>query len=295
MHRTIAEVSQPAFLDFHRLDRRLRNVRAACHGHIYGRVPLFFVENRVPAGEPARFVVKGPELSGYFALNNVTVRIGQSNFRVSFPGASPDVRLEASQRLSGHVNFLYGDASQWQTNLNTYEKLTYHTLFPGIDLIYSASGAHLKSDFRVAPGADPSLIRLDFGSQPVDLERGALVLRTAAGEFREEAPVIYQIIEGRRRNIIGAFRLVRDGSVAFTIGAYNRAQTLIIDPVLSYSTYLGGGAMDAITSIAADNAGNAYVAGWTTSADLPTVNPIRAMNGGGVDAFVANSAPAATP
>lgn len=257
----------------------------------YGSIPLFFVENRGQAGEPVRFVVKAPRLTGYFDLKHVTVRMGQSIFRVSFPGANPDVSLGGNYRLSGHVNIIYGDASHWQTDLNTYEKLTYHALFPGIDLIYSASGDHLKSDFRVAPGADPSLIRLDFGSQPVDLERGALVLRTAAGEFREEAPVIYQMIEGRRVNVTGAFRLVRDGSVAFSIGAYDRAQPLIIDPVLSYSTYLGGSAMDAVTSIAVDNAGNAYVAGWTTSADLPTMNPIRAQNSGGVDAFVAKLGP----
>jgi hypothetical protein len=82
-----------------------------------------------------------------------------------------------------------------------------------------------------------------------------------------------------------------DGTVGFHIGAYDRAQPLIIDPVLSYSTYLGGGGMDAATSIAVDGGGSAYVAGWTTSTDLPTVNPVRAQNGGGVDAFVAKLGP----
>jgi hypothetical protein len=120
---------------------------------------------------------------------------------------------------------------------------------------------------------------------------GVLVLPTSLGEFRENAPAIYQEREGKRTPVEGAFRILRDGTVTFRIGTYDRLRPLLIDPVLSYSTYLGGGSMDAVTSIAVDGGGNAYVAGWTTSTDLPTINPVRAQNGGGVDAFVAKLGP----
>ena len=117
------------------------------------------------------------------------------------------------------------------------------------------------------------------------------LLQARRATFAKMRPWFIRKFPGRRRAVEGAFRIGPDGSVGFRIGPYDRTKPLVIDPVLSYSTYLGGNSMDAITSIAVDKSGNAYVAGWTTSTDLPTVNPVRAQSGGGVDAFVAKLGP----
>lgn len=265
----------------------------------YGQVPVFFFENGGQlAAQDILYMAKGPELTGYFGPNQVLLTMGPSSYRVSFPGANPQPAIEASQPLGGHINFLLGNASQWKTNLAIYGSLAYRDIFPGIDLVYSASGKGLKSDFIVAPGADPSVIRLRYdgaGNAHLGNARleagGELVLEGAAGELRENAPVIYQELAGERVHVEGSFRLLPDGTVGFRVGAFDPTLPLVIDPVLSYSTYIGGSGMDTVNAIAVDGSGNAYLAGWTLSTDLPIINPVRAQNGGGVDAFVAKLGP----
>jgi hypothetical protein len=260
----------------------------------YGQVPVFFFENRGQLASPdILYIAKGPDLTAYFGPNQVLFSMGSSSYRVGFPGANPAPTIEASEPLGGRINFLLGDASHWKTNLPAYGSLTYRGIFPGIDLVYSTSGNHFKSDFTVAPGADPSVIRLRYdGAGQARLEAdGALVFEGAAGELRENAPTIYQEPAGKRVKVEGSFRLLPDGTVGFRLGVFDPTIPLIIDPVLSYSTYIGGSSMDTVTAIAVDRSGNAYLSGWTLSTDLPTVNPVRAQNGGGVDAFVAKLGP----
>ncbi len=262
----------------------------------YGHVPMYFVENRGQFGGSARYVVRGPPFTGYFASAEVVFLAGGGALRISFQGANSTPAIEGMEPMVARINFLIGATGEWKTNLPAWNSITYRAVFPGIDLIYTSSGDRLKSDFIVAPGADPGVIGLRYGTTrdttAVRLdETGALVLPAASGEFRENAPVLYQEIAGRRAPVEGSFLIRSDGTVGFRVGAYNHARTLIIDPVLSYSTYLGGGGMDAITSVAVDGAGNAYLAGWTTSTDLPSVNPAQALQGGSVDAFVAKLGP----
>ena len=102
------------------------------------------------------------------------------------------------------------------------------------------------------------------------------MLEGAAGELRENAPTIYQELAGKRVTVEGSFRLLPDGTLGFHLGVFDPTIPLVIDPVLSYSTCIGGSSMDTVTSIAVDSSGNAYLAGWTVSTDLPTVNPVRA-------------------
>jgi hypothetical protein len=245
----------------------------------YGQVPVFFFENRGQlASSDILYMAKGPDLTAYFGPNQVLFTTGTSSYRVSFPGSNPSPALDASQPLGGRINFLLGNASHWKTNLPAYGSLIYRGIFPGIDLVYSASGNRFKSDFIVAPGADPSVIRLRYdGAGKARLEAdGALVLEGAAGELRENAPTIYQELAGKRVTVEGSFRLLPDGTIGFHLGVFDPTIPLVIDPVLSYSTYIGGSSMDTVTSIAVDSSGNAYLAGWTVSTDLPTVNPVRA-------------------
>jgi len=161
---------------------------------------------------------------------------------------------------------------------------------------YAGSERLLKSEYIVAPGADPSLILVQFdGAKHISIDAGgALVLTMPHGELREQAPVLYQDIEGRRNRIEGAFRLLSRDVVAFKVGSYDSRYELRIDPVLSYSTYLGGNGIDSATGIAVDSAGNSYVTGFTDSGDFPAFIALRSQSGGGVDAFVAKFSPSGT-
>jgi hypothetical protein len=80
-----------------------------------------------------------------------------------------------------------------------------------------------------------------------------------------------------------------------TNGGGNDAFVAKLNPTgsaLVYCTYLGGSGYDSGSGIAADGSGNAYVTGYTTSVDFPTMNPLQPVNGGGGDwdVFVAKIA-----
>jgi hypothetical protein len=153
----------------------------------------------------------------------------------------------------------------------------------------------LEYDFVIAPGADPNQIALRFdGVQSPHFDaQGDLVLHTATGDVVEQAPVVYQSSRAGgqgselRSPVAGGYVLGADGSVHFQVGAYDRTQSLVIDPVLVYSTFLGGSAADEGFSVAVDASGNAYITGRATSSDFPTVGPFQSAPGSKIDAFVA--------
>lgn len=165
-------------------------------------------------------------------------------------------------------------------------------VYPGIDLTYYGREGQVEYDFVVGPGADPRRIQFRVeGAKRTRLDaEGNLVLEVAGGEIVHRAPVVYQEENGRRQTIAGRYVLRRGGEVRFAVGRYDRSRPLVIDPVLVYSTYLGG-SQDELDSfpfggIAVDAAGNAYVTGTTGSLDFPTANPLQASNAGDQDVFV---------
>src|SRR5207247_6900179 len=124
-----------------------------------------------------------------------------------------------------------------------------------------------------------------------------LVVDISGEVVRFHKPIVYQTedsgseIQDRKLKIDGHYVLQGENHVGFQVTEYDTSKPLVIDPVLKYSTYLGGSGDDFVFSfldcIAVDPRGNAYVIGWTNSTDFPTVNPMQAGNAGGNDAFVA--------
>ena len=188
------------------------------------------------------------------------------------------------EKLPGAVNYFLGnDPRHWRTNIPTYAKVIGQSVYPGVDVVYYGNQQQLEFDFVVAPGADPGVIRLAFdGTQEVSLEAGgALVLRTATGAVRWQKPVVYQEVEGDKQAIAGRYVLLGTNQVGFEVARYDASKPLVIDPVLSYATYLGGSGEDNGDSlqsssiyagggpsfsggIALDNDGNVYVTGFTS-------------------------------
>ena len=166
-------------------------------------------------------------------------------------------------------------------------------VYPGISLVYYGNPRQLEYDFQVSPGADPSQIRLRFsGADRLTLdERGDLVVQAKGQILLQHKPVVYQDVAGARHAVAGTF-LVEGNHVCFALGGYDRSKALIIDPVLSYSTYLGGsgggfGNGDGGGGIAVDASGSAYVTGITHSPDFPTANPLQpALGTPGGNAFI---------
>ncbi|MBI2877536.1 MAG: SBBP repeat-containing protein, partial [Candidatus Tectomicrobia bacterium] len=209
----------------------------------------------------------------------------------------PAPQVEGVEPLPGKSHYFIGnDPQKWRTDLPTYARVQYKGVYPGIDLVFYGNQRQLEYDLLVAPGADPKAIRLAFtGADRLSLDaEGNLVLHIARGEILQRAPLIYQEMNGTRERISGRYVLQGKDRVGFEVSAYDPTRPLVIDPVLAYSTYLGGSEdLDFGNGIAVDGPGNAYVTGNAQSDDFPTTLGAwqPAYGGGNSDAFVTKLAP----
>ncbi len=199
--------------------------------------------------------------------------------RLQLRQSQPAPVIEGVDPLVGRTNYFLGrTSSQWHTDIPNYEKVRVREVYPGIDMLYYGTPEHLEYDFEVAPGADPRRIELALqGAGRWRLTKeGDLVVNLGTAEFRQKKPVAYQLINGSRQEVEVRYRLTRRNTVQFQLGRYDETQTLVIDPVLVYSTLFGGRYLDGATLIRTDAAGNLYVLGDTQSDDFPVVNPAQA-------------------
>lgn len=257
-------------------------------------LPLFFVANRGQAPAHVRYMAQGSGVTAYFSPEEAVFRIAEAHVHMRFVGANSLVRIEGLEPMPAQANFLTGSPPDWHLGVPMFTGIAYRDLYPGIDMIYGGDGRKLKSEFIVAPGGDPSGIRLRYvGSGGVHVDDdGCLEIAAGDSTLREQAPQIYQQNARGRVPVSGRFAVAEDGTVSFEIGPYDRSHTLVIDPVvLSYGTLVGGSGSDAAMALAVDNNGAAYVAGFTASYDLPTANPEQNFNAGGNDVFVAKLNP----
>lgn len=189
--------------------------------------------------------------------------------------------------MPGTANYLLGsDEKSWHSGIPTYGRVAYRDLYPGIDLEYYGTQRQLESDWVVAPRADPRAIALSIdGARGQRLDgRGNLVLPTGIGDVLQSHPVAYQEVDGRRQDIAASYALSGTDGIAFTVGSYDTSKPLVIDPVLSYSTYLGGSGSDEGLGVAVNGTGNAYVTGSTSSTTFPTTTgAFSTTNVGGND------------
>jgi len=291
----------------------------------YGQLPLSFEANRGQADKSVDFTARGPgyavalspteaifvlrkpdnavrndDDSGLRKISNSlstpnppsALQTAQSAvLRMKLVGANRAATVAGQKELEGRVNYLIGsDPAKWRTDVPTFGRVRYAEVYPGIDVIYYGNQRRLEYDFVVAPGRDARAIALEFaGAQKVEVDKatGDLLVQVGEETVRQHAPVTYQKVPGSgRRNIESRYALREGGQVGFEVGEYDPSAPLIIDPVLEYSTLLGGSFSDQGRDIAVDSEGNAYVVGFP-SPDFPTANAFQDTVPGGNDLFVA--------
>lgn len=247
----------------------------------YGRLPLMFEPNVGQTDARVRFIARGSRYGLFLTDQDAVLSLQRSAkkgngpqvsvVRMKLAGASANPQIAGSDELPGKSNYLIGnDPTKWHRNVPQYARVRYTQVYPGIDLVYYGKQGQLEYDFQVAPGADPKNIQLQFdGAHALKLSAGELIVETDDGSVRLQAPRVYQADGSSRTEVDGQFVLLAQDRVGFELGAYDRSKVLVIDPVLSYSTYLGGSGTETLPSIAVDLAQSIYVTGTTNSTDFP--------------------------
>lgn len=302
----------------------------------YGRLPLSFEANTGQANLSVKFLASGSGYGLYLAGQEAVLALHRGDCAAASPGAGfrpalPFARRQGlgtndpgcarrrdlvrmrlagvrggtaaplgEEQLPGTANYFIGNnPSRWHTGVPTYARVRYAGVYPGIDLVYYGNQRQLEYDFVVAPGSSPDAIRLRFsGTRRLRLDRdGNLVLTTSGGSLAFYRPTVYQERNGERQAVAGRFMLRSGNTAGFALGSYDHSRPLVIDPVLAYSTYLGGSGKygsDGANAIALDVAGNAYVAGVTCSTDFPVTKGANQTTSPGNDtcsAFVTKMNP----
>lgn len=257
--------------------------------------PPTFIPNRGQVDSKVKYYLKGTSYGFYFTPEEAVLTFIKKEsspgntentgitLALHFVDANPDVRIEGINEASGKINYFKGkDESKWIIGLTTYEKIIYKELWPGIDLIFYSKNNVLKYDFILKPGGCVEDIKLSYrGSKGISLDdRGNLEIHNDLGVLIDEKPISYQEIESKKVMIESGFKIKRqeDGEDYFgfaILGNYDSKYSLVIDPGLVFSTFLGAIVIDVGTNesnklgITVDKAGNVYVAGGTISPSFP--------------------------
>jgi hypothetical protein len=243
------------------------------------KAPLVFEPNRGQAPGNVRYLLRGGGFEGEFLNDGFRLTLPASEktpsqVRMRLVGSRTDASIEGGGAFEGHINYLMGnDPARWLRGLPGYAQVRYSRIYSGTDLVFYGNGGALEHDFELQPGADPKRIAFQLdGAQSVTLdEDGDLRIGLAGGAITFERPIAYQTVAGSRHNVDAAYSVDKDGTVHFQLGSYDRTEKLVIDPVLTFATYLDAFS-DTVSSVATDAAGNTYITGLTFNTTYPVTS-----------------------
>jgi hypothetical protein len=271
--------------------------------HAFANLPLVFEPNKGQADSQVKFLSRRGRLTAFLTANGAVVALQRTKsansghprsrnvdfrastastkpmaptvFEMKLLGANHDAAIEGVEELTGKTNYFVGnDPKKWHSNVPNYGKVRYRGVYKGVDLYFYGHEQQLEYDFVVAPGGDPSAIRLHFaGAKKLRVDTGGdLIVRVGAEDIRFRKPLAYQpssAVQLPSQVLDGGYVLGLENEVGFRLAPYDRTRPIVIDPVLSFATYLGGSGLDSAIGIALDSSGNSYILGNTNSPDFP--------------------------
>jgi len=257
-----------------------------------GNTQIFLLENGIayqftkmhyPDGYQEMPLDKGGK-QDFEKMLELKKQIRTETFRMDMTlvGANNHVEITTEGRSADYTNFYNRNV----LDVHSFNKVTYHNVYPGIDWVIYIKNNQIKYDFKVKPGADPTLIKMQFHHQEnLALNKdGSFTLKNSLGSISEKAPVSFQ----------GLFKIetkfkLKENIISFVLENYNSKETLVIDPALVWATYYGGILGEAVFFCDNDALGNIYLAGQTNSSSGSSIAQGGHQNtygGGSYDAFL---------
>lgn len=275
---------------------------------VLSSLPSSFEPNRGQSDPSVKFLSRGPGYALFLtpdeavlSLPGASAKASQqvlaansdpsfSTLRLKFLDANRSPQIEGLDLLPRRSNYFLGnDPSGQRSGVPNFARVRYRSVYPGVDLVFHGDSSRLEFDLDVAPGADirRARLRLD-GAESIRIDpSGDLIASLHSSELRLHRPISYQHTANGDRPVSGQFTLTAKNEIGFQMDGYDASLPLVIDPVLSYSTFLGGTAADQLFGVAVDPQGNFYVAGQTASSNIPVTGAFQGTSGGFTDAFVA--------
>ncbi len=277
-----------------------------------GRLPLTFEANQGQTAPQVKFISRGPGYRAYLTADGITLALRAANrpltastqvrannrsfIQLRLVGAASNPKIVGEGLQPGRVNYFLGnDPGKWRRSVPTYSQIRYSNVYPGIDLVFYGNNQQLEYDFAVSANANPRQIQFEVsGASGLHLTGdGSLALQIGTSEVQFKVPVVYQESNGQRVAVHGAYSLTDSNHIRFHLSHYDTQKPLVIDPVLVYSTYLGGSGDEQPSGIAVDDSGNVYVTGTTDSTDFP-LGAIGTLPAGSPHVYVAKLDPTGT-
>ena len=233
----------------------------------FGNLPIQFEANEGQGPADVKFISRGRGYNLHLKSDEavLSVRKNQaetSTLRLRIVGGSTAPQINPVEELPGKMNYFVGnDPANWRKGIKTYKRVEYKDVYPGVDLVYYGREGKLEYDFVIAPKVDPKSIQVSFvGAKQLRVnETGALIVELDGSELVQPAPFLYQETSEGLQQINGRYVLKGSDRFAFEVDAYDPSKPLVIDPTLTYSTFLEGSAQGLIM----DSTGNAYITGTT--------------------------------
>jgi photosystem II stability/assembly factor-like uncharacterized protein len=267
----------------------------------YSKLPLSFEPNTSVIDRQVKFLARSRDYDVFLTPTEVILAVRASNvvanknaanatvsalnpspeqsiraehIHLKLVGANPRASIRGEGELQSKSNYFIGNnPTQWRRNVRNFASVKYEDVYPGVDLtFYGDTGQRFETDFIVKPNADLKAIQMHLGgNRKLSINAaGDLEIQVRLGMILLKKPVAYQLQNGRRNVVSARYTIAGKNSVGIETAQYDRSSTLIIDPVLSYSTYIGGTSADVATSVAVDSAGDLYITGNTSSTDFPS-------------------------
>lgn len=254
----------------------------------FARLPISFEANEGQVGAPVRFLSRGSGFNLFLTPTGSVLTLSKAPprdkdgkrqiprnlpttaLRMRLVGGNHAPKVVGTDKLPGRTNYFIGrDPKQWRRNVSTYAKVRYKDVYRGVDMVYYGNQSELEYDFVLKPGTDPTQIRMGYrGAEKLSVsDDGELLFHTPLGAVRQKKPVAYQQMVDGRREVEATYALLGDNQVGFHLAAYDPTRPLVIDPVLRYSTFVGGSTDDYAFDITTDSDKNVYFAGYTGSFD----------------------------